>query len=163
MTRRRMRARSATWLREHGQGEAAIEALWGLIVRPTLNLDPEDASLAQAAQVFQVGLLRDTAAGDIGYARAPCPRSTTWRRGARWSAPVSTSACAMAPPASRGGDGLLIEISGAPTVSADVVILAVPPDRAARLLPRRGGTGADRLAGSAARRSSTSTWFTIAE
>ena len=32
---------------------------------------PADASLAQAAQVFQVGLLSDREAGDIGYARVP--------------------------------------------------------------------------------------------
>src|SRR5581483_11781778 len=36
------------WLAEHGQSEAAIGAVWNLIVRPTLNLEPADASLAQA-------------------------------------------------------------------------------------------------------------------
>lgn len=59
------------WLRRHGQGPAAVEALWDLIARPTLNLGVEDASLAQAAQVFRTGLLTATAAGDIGWARAP--------------------------------------------------------------------------------------------
>jgi monoamine oxidase len=34
-----------------------------------------------------------------------------------------------------GDDDFRIEISGAPTLSADVVVVAVPPDRAARLLP----------------------------
>src|SRR5581483_848507 len=59
------------WLRERGQGADAIETMWGLIAKPTLNLCAEEASLAQAAQVFQVGLLEDAAAGDIGYARVP--------------------------------------------------------------------------------------------
>ncbi|MDX6664672.1 MAG: hydroxysqualene dehydroxylase, partial [Solirubrobacteraceae bacterium] len=36
------------WLRDHGQSPAAIERLWSLIARPTLNLIPDDASLAQA-------------------------------------------------------------------------------------------------------------------
>jgi uncharacterized protein with NAD-binding domain and iron-sulfur cluster len=57
------------WLSEHGQGEAAVEALWDLIARPTLNLMTGDASLAQAAYVFQEGLLSDPAAGDVGYAK----------------------------------------------------------------------------------------------
>jgi 4-hydroxy-3-methylbut-2-enyl diphosphate reductase len=39
------------------------------------------------------------------------------------------------------GAGFQIEISGSPTVGADAVVLAVPPDRAARLLPP--GTGFD--------------------
>ena len=34
-----------------------------------------------------------------------------------------------------GEDGFRIEISGAPTLSADVVVVAVPPDRAARRVP----------------------------
>ena len=45
--------------------------MWSLIGRPTLNLEPADASLAQAAQVFQVGLLRDKASADLGYAAVP--------------------------------------------------------------------------------------------
>ena len=48
-----------------------MEALWDLIARPTLNLRADEASLARAAHVFQVGLLRETAAGDVGWATAP--------------------------------------------------------------------------------------------
>ena len=48
-----------------------MEAIWELIARPTLNLLAADASLAQAAYVFQQGLLGDPAAGDVGYARVP--------------------------------------------------------------------------------------------
>ena len=59
------------WLWEHGQDGPAIAAVWELIARPTLNLTVADASLAQAAQVFRLGLLEDKAAGDIGWAVAP--------------------------------------------------------------------------------------------
>jgi hydroxysqualene dehydroxylase len=128
------------WLGEQRQSEAAVEALWGLIVRPTLNLDPRDASLAQAAQVFQVGLLREAAAGDIGYAVAPlsdihdvAARRTLQQRG------VDVRLRHGATTIARTEAGFQIEISGAPTVSAELVILAVPPDRATRLLPREAG------------------------
>ena len=48
------------------QDRRAIDAIWELIVRPTINLTVDDASLAQAAQVFRLGLLEQTDAGDIG-------------------------------------------------------------------------------------------------
>jgi squalene-associated FAD-dependent desaturase len=131
------------WLREHHQDERAVDALWGLIVRPTLNLDPADASLAQAAQVFQVGLLRDRSAGDIGYARAPlseihdvAARRTLARAG------VEVRLRHGATTIVHTDLGFEIEISGAPTLSADAVVMAVPPDRASRLLP--AGAGIDR-------------------
>jgi squalene-associated FAD-dependent desaturase len=134
------------WLREHRQGEDAVQALWGLIIRPTLNLEPGDASLAQAAQVFQVGLLREAAAGDIGYAQAPlseihdvAARRELLTRGVDVRLRHGATTIAQVP------EGFRIEISGAPTVSADVVIVAVPPDRAGRLLPRAAGLDPVRL------------------
>jgi squalene-associated FAD-dependent desaturase len=133
------------WLQDHGQDAATIDALWGLIIRPTLNLDPAEASLAQAAQVFQVGLLRDATAGDVGYARAPlseihdvAARRTLARKDVEVRLRHGVTTILADRP------GFRIEISGAPTLSADVVIVAVPPDRAARLLPT--GTGVDHLA-----------------
>jgi squalene-associated FAD-dependent desaturase len=134
------------WLREHGQGEAAVEAIWGLIVRPTLNLDPDEASLAQVAQVFQVGLLSDAAAGDLGYAQAPLSEihDVAARRalqGHGVDVRLRHGATTLAPTP----DGFRIEISGAPALSADVVILAVPPERAARLLPREAGLDPEQM------------------
>ena len=135
------------WLREHRQGAAAVEAVWALIVRPTLNLEPSEVSLAQAAQVFQVGLLRDRDAGDIGHARAPlsdihdlAARQTLIQNGVEVR--LRHGATTIVPIE----DGFQIEISGAPTLSADVVVVAVPPDRAARLLPAAAGVDRDSLA-----------------
>jgi squalene-associated FAD-dependent desaturase len=136
------------WLGEQGQDQRTVQALWDLISRPTLNLEPAAASLAQAAQVFQVGLLRDAAAGDVGYARSPlsdihdlAARRTLARRGVevrlRHGATTIVST----------GEEFRIEISGAPTLAADVVIVAVPPDRAARLLPPGAGIDQTDLAG----------------
>ncbi len=81
------RASFGDWLRRQRQSPAAVEAIWELITRPTVNLKVDDASLAQAAQVFQVGLLADNAAGDIGWAAVPLSEihDRAAQRGARAS------------------------------------------------------------------------------
>jgi hydroxysqualene dehydroxylase len=126
-----------TWLREHGQSPAAIERLWGLIVRPTLNLVADDASLAQAAQVFQTGLLSSATAGDIGWARVPlsdihdvAARRALSRAGVEVHLRMRAEAIVAAP-----DGGFSIEASGRPTVHADAVIVAVPNDKVGRLVP----------------------------
>jgi squalene-associated FAD-dependent desaturase len=132
------------WLRDHRQSPAALETVWSLITRPTLNLTLGAASLAQAAQVFQLGLLEDTEAGDIGHARVPL--SEIHDRAARRAlahAGVNVRlrrGVTMIVPSA--GGCYCIEINGAPTIEADSVIVAVPPERAARLLPP--GAGVDR-------------------
>jgi squalene-associated FAD-dependent desaturase len=125
------------WLRGHGQSPAAIEHLWELIVRPTLNLVSDDASLAQAAQVFQTGLLSSASAGDIGWARVPlseihdvAARRALSRAGVEVHLRMRAEAIAAAP-----DGGFQIEASGRPTVHADAVIVAVPNDRVGRLVP----------------------------
>ncbi len=135
------------WLSEHGQGEDAVQAIWDLIARPTLNLVVGDASLAQAAYVFQEGLLRDRAAGDVGYARVPlgeihdvAARRALSRAGAEVR--LRTGAAAIVPESG----GFHVEISGAPTLAADAVIVAVPHHRATRLLPPASGVDCSHLA-----------------
>jgi squalene-associated FAD-dependent desaturase len=134
------------WLRERGQDGAAVETLWELIGRPTLNLDPAEASLAQAAQVFRVGLLEHRAAGDVGYARVPLSEihDRAARRsleGAGVEVRLGRGATAIVPT----GDGFRIEAAGAPVLCADAVVIAVPHERAARLLPREAGVDRERL------------------
>jgi squalene-associated FAD-dependent desaturase len=63
-----------SWLRAHGQSDAAIDALWNLIALPTLNLPAGEASLAAAAKVFRTGLLDSADAADIGIPAAPFQR-----------------------------------------------------------------------------------------
>ena len=100
------------WLREQGQSERQIEALWELIGRPTINLRVDQASLAAAAFVFRVGLLERADAGDVGYARAPLQRvhgdaalrvwRCDWAGGPRRSRPATeTSRCSATPSASK--------------------------------------------------------------
>ncbi len=59
------------FLRRHGQNDATINALWGIVATATLNLHPDDASLALAAKVFRTGLLDHAPAADVGYADRP--------------------------------------------------------------------------------------------
>ena len=59
------------WLAEHGQSPRAVEAVWDLIGIATLNARAEDASLALAATVFQLGLLDEPGAADIGWSVVP--------------------------------------------------------------------------------------------
>jgi squalene-associated FAD-dependent desaturase len=59
------------FLRAHGQNDATIAALWGIVATATLNLAPDEASLALAAKVFRTGLLDRADASDIGYAAVP--------------------------------------------------------------------------------------------
>jgi squalene-associated FAD-dependent desaturase len=137
------------WLREHHQSANAIDRLWALIARPTLNLIPDDASLAQAAYVFQTGLLSDAAAGDIGWARVPLSevhdvpaRCALTRAGVELH--LRTRAEKIA--SGHNGQRFEIEVSGGPTVHADAVIVAVPHDRLGRLLPRDANVKTDALA-----------------
>ncbi|HEY7050024.1 MAG TPA: hydroxysqualene dehydroxylase HpnE [Jatrophihabitantaceae bacterium] len=60
-----------SYLRQHGQNDATIDALWGIVAVATLNLDPDEASLALAAKVFRTGLLDHAPASDVGYAGVP--------------------------------------------------------------------------------------------
>jgi hydroxysqualene dehydroxylase len=128
------------WLRQQRQTSAAVETIWSLIVRPTLNLVPDAASLAQAAQVFQLGLLADRAAGDVGYAAVPLAAiHDQAARRALEQAGVSVRLRRGVTMITQTDAGFRIEINGAPTIESDLVILAVPPDRATRLLPATAG------------------------
>jgi squalene-associated FAD-dependent desaturase len=124
------------WLSEHGQRAQAIEALWELIARPTLNLRVDDASLASAAFVFRVGLLDQADAGDIGYARAPLQRvhgdaALRALRAEGVDVRLGWRASTIEAP----GAGRLAVVGAGDRLEADAVVLAVPHQRAARLLP----------------------------
>jgi hydroxysqualene dehydroxylase len=129
----------AGWLASQGQGERAVKTLWELIARPTLNLRVDDASLAAAAFVFRVGYLDSADAGDLGYAEAPLQRIH--------------GDPALSALRSRGVDVRLgwraqeiepreagFSVNGqAESLPADAVVLAVPHERAAGLMPAETG------------------------
>lgn len=123
------------WLRAHGQSERAVSRLWNLIALPALNLAADEASLGLAVKVFRTGLL-DTADGaDLVVPAAPLQKlhaeaacAVLERLGARieTSAPVRSIDLT--------DDGLRLRI-GDRTEPADAVVVAVPHDAAAAILP----------------------------
>ncbi len=134
------------WLRAHGQSDRAVAVLWELITRPTLNLSCADASLAQAAQVFQVGLLSSAAAGDIGHARVPLSdiHDVAARRALAAvgvDVRLRTGAAALT---SREGGGFAV-LAGDETLRCDAVVLAVGPERVSGLLPPGASVDPDAL------------------
>ena len=130
------------WLSQHGQSPRAVAVLWDLIALPTLNLPAAEASLALGAFVFQQGLLDEAAAGDIGIHRAPLqqiigdPAAGALSRAGvtvhvRWRAERITTV-----------GGRFAIVGGGSWLGADAVIVAVPPERAAAMLPDGALAGA---------------------
>jgi squalene-associated FAD-dependent desaturase len=131
------------WLRAHRQGRREIESMWDLITRATVNLSCDEASLAQAAYVFQEGILSSASAGDIGHATAPlseihdvAARAALQRAGV--DVRLRTGAAAIVP-GKRGG--FTVTCSGQEQLVCDGLILAVGPARMAALAPE--GSGVD--------------------
>jgi squalene-associated FAD-dependent desaturase len=136
------------WLAGHGQGPEAVQALWELIGRPTLNLRVDDASLAAAAFVFRTGLLDRADAGDIGYARSPLQRvhGDAALRSLQ-SAGVDVRLGWRAHRIETEADSGLAVWGAAERLGADAVVLAVPHQRAVGLLPGGALRDSDELAG----------------
>jgi hydroxysqualene dehydroxylase len=123
------------WLRERRQSTRAVHTLWELIVRPTLNLRAEDASLAMAARVFRTGLLEGADAGDIGWASAPLRRvHGDAAARALAEAGVAVRLHASAGAIDRRGDVLVANVGGE-EIAAESVIACMPPRQAVRALP----------------------------
>jgi squalene-associated FAD-dependent desaturase len=136
------------WLREHGQDEQTVAAMWDLVGLATLNVKADDASLALAAMVFQVGLLTDNGAADIGWSRVPL-RQLHGDAGAaalaEAGATVHTTTRVDA--IATGKRGFTLRVRDAEEHLADQVVLAVPPEAAVRLAPGIGA-GPERLGSS---------------
>ncbi|TVL93061.1 hydroxysqualene dehydroxylase HpnE [Streptomyces sp. SAJ15] len=140
----------ASWLRRHGQSPRAVEALWDLIGVATLNATAAHASLGLAAMVFRTGLLSDPAAADIGWAHAPLGELHDTRAGAALdTAGVRTLLRTRAGALTRTEAGRWSVAvqggTGAETLEADAVVLAVPQRETHALLPEGALDDPDRL------------------
>jgi squalene-associated FAD-dependent desaturase len=131
-----------SWLSAHGQSQRAIANLWDLIALPTLNVPAAQASLGLGAFVFQEGLLRSAAAGDIGIHRAPlgeiigAPALRTLVQ-----AGVDVRLGWRAQEVER--DGGRFEVRGEQgSLTGGAVVLAVPQPRAAAIMPSELRAGA---------------------
>ena len=150
--------RLGDWLAAHGQSERARRVLWDLFTVSSLNVPGDDANLALAATVVRTALLSSRDAADIGVPGVPlgelhgqAAADLLGRLGAR----VRLGAKAGAVEALPSG-GFLVRLAGrgeaaangaGEVIRADGVVLAVPPDAAARLMPAgESRTRAGRLA-----------------
>ncbi len=124
------------WLTRHWQRDAAVHALWDLICVATLNAPAEDASLALAAMVFRTGLLDDASGGDIGISRVPLGdlHDHPSRRALAAVGATVRLGCRVSEILVEDGRAAGVRADGG-TIPADVVVLAVPHDAAAALLP----------------------------
>ncbi|MBD0747870.1 hydroxysqualene dehydroxylase HpnE [Streptomyces sp. CBMA152] len=126
----------ATWLGRHGQSPRAIEALWDLVGVATLNATAPHASLGLAAMVFKTGLLSEPGAADIGWAHVPLGElHDTLARKALAAAGVRVETRTKADSVSRTESGVWQVRTGAETLDAEAVVLAVPQREAHDLLP----------------------------
>lgn len=131
------------FLRRHGQSEQIIDSLWGLLATATLNLHPDQASLALAAKVFRTGVLDRASAGDIGYASAPLGElhSVAARRGLEQHG-VRVRLGHHVEAVGDLGEVRVRSRAGTRTYWPDSVILAVPPRVAFRIAPGLADTDA---------------------
>jgi hydroxysqualene dehydroxylase len=122
------------WLRQRGQSPQSIARLWNLIIQPTLNVGVDDASLAVAAQVFQVGFLRTANGADMGWSTVPLitlhgEYAARALEGAGVTMRLSTTAHSL----TRASDGTISVATDGESLRADAVIVATPPRAAAGL------------------------------
>lgn len=124
------------WLAAHGQSTQAVTALWDLVTTATLNVRPEAASLALAVKVFRTGLLARADAADIGWSAVPLGRLHGDAADRALSAAGVTVTLRSKVTAVTGTavhvDAVHVDDQ---VLSADAVVLAVPHDRVAALLP----------------------------
>lgn len=125
------------FLRKHKQSPKAVDRLWSVISTATLNIDPENASLALAAKVFRTGLLEHADGADLGYAAVPLGRiHDTMARAALAAAGVEVRTAVKASALEAGPRVTVVDRSGTPEhIDCDALVLAVPHDVAAVLLP----------------------------
>jgi squalene-associated FAD-dependent desaturase len=132
--------RLGDWLAAHGQDERTRRVLWDLFSVSSLNVPGDDASLALAAVVVKTGLLGDADAADIGVPALPLGElhgTAAAKKLAELGATLRLST-KVASIEAKGDAEYLIRLAageGGEDVLADAVVLAVPHDQAARLIP----------------------------
>jgi hydroxysqualene dehydroxylase len=131
------------FLRRHGQNDATIGALWGIIATATLNKHPDEACLALAAKVFRTGLLDHADAADVGYASVPLGALHSTAAGAALAgAGVDVRLGHRVEKIESDGTVQVHHAEGTVRLTADGVVLAVPPRDAFRIATALTGSRA---------------------
>jgi squalene-associated FAD-dependent desaturase len=147
--------RLGDWLAKYGQDERARRVLWDLFTVSSLNIAGDDASLALAATVIKTALLGEKDAADIGVPAVPLGElhgtaglALLRRLGAEVRLGAKAAAVELAGHREPGGrylvtlardDGDEGTESPGGVLRADAVVIAVPAQAAARLVPPAAG------------------------
>jgi squalene-associated FAD-dependent desaturase len=133
--------RFGDWLAARGQSERTRRALWDLFSVSALNIAGDDASLALAAVVVKTGLLGRNNAADIGVPALPLGE-LHGDAGATLLAKLGAQVLLGTKVAGidTGGEGARFRVrlareDGPADLPADAVVLAVPHEKAAPLIP----------------------------
>jgi squalene-associated FAD-dependent desaturase len=135
--------RFGDWLASHGQSERTRRALWDLFSVASLNVPGDDASLTLAAKVVQTGLLGDSGAADIGVPTLSLGElhgAAAARKLTELGAAIRLNTKVDAVEASATGPGearftVRLGRGEDEDIHADAVVIAVPHEAAARLVP----------------------------
>ncbi|WP_245667549.1 hydroxysqualene dehydroxylase HpnE [Actinomadura macra] len=123
---------AGAWLAARGQRPWAREALWGLFITAALNAEVDDAALGLSAMVCRRALFGRADAADIGVPSVPLEElhgGPALRRIEEAGGTVHLKSKVDAVTADPK-----VVVDGTP-IAADAVVMAVPHETAARLLP----------------------------
>lgn len=126
------------WLRRCGESPRSTRVLWGLLSVAALNAEPDESSLALAAEVFRTGLLDSAGSGDIGVPLRPLGEiHGTAAHRALADAGVRVLLRTKARAVRRDGAGWRVPVAGrggGDVLETDSLVLAVPHQHAEALL-----------------------------
>ena len=127
----------ADWLRRHGQTDRAIEMFWGPVLVSALNERLDQMDVGHARKVFLDGFLRNRTGFQLELPLVPLGE-LYGRRLERWleihevSVRLTTGVRSIEPDEDGAIGGVVLRTGE--RIAADFVVLAVPFDRADRLI-----------------------------
>jgi len=128
------------WLKRNGQTQRAIERFWKVVLVSALNEDLERMSVYYAAQVFRESFLKSREGGRLGVPRVPL--TELYGAAAEYirarGGEVRLRAQVESFRAEPAGARLCVNSA---EVACDFVVLAVPFDALARMLPQGAAAG----------------------
>jgi zeta-carotene desaturase len=130
------------WFERTRQTEGAIRHLWGPILTATLNDSAANCSTRYAGKVIHELFVKSSTGGRLGIPTVPL--SDLYAGVAQWLESLGgvvklrTSVEGLA----RGGDGRWVARTAAGEFSADAVVVALPYEQTAKLLPALGDESA---------------------
>lgn len=127
----------ASWLKRHGQTKGAIERFWRLVIASALNADLDSIALPYAAKVVRELFMNSAEAGRMGVSTVPLSElyagAAEFLRG-RDSEVIFNSNIEAADWNAEAARWSVETRTG--TLAADFLVLALPFEAAAKLLPQ---------------------------